>query len=100
MRLPLLPVFSSFPPIILILFLPQTAPLLLAPLSEVYGRNWIYQISAIIFALFFLPQALAKNIETILVCRFISGIAGSTAVSLVGGALTSSDMRGGTGSED
>ncbi|GAA6020209.1 hypothetical protein JCM10207_004371 [Rhodosporidiobolus poonsookiae] len=63
------------------------APLLLAPLSEVYGRNFIYLVSAIIFALFFIPQALAKNIETILVSRFISGIAGSTAVSLVGGTL-------------
>ncbi|BGO94746.1 hypothetical protein NBRC10512_007307 [Rhodotorula toruloides] len=64
-----------------------TAPLLLAPLSEVYGRSYIYLASAIIFAVFFIPQALAKNIETVLVSRFISGIAGSTAVSLVGGTL-------------
>ncbi|GAA5972660.1 hypothetical protein JCM11641_002963 [Rhodosporidiobolus odoratus] len=63
------------------------APLLLAPLSEVYGRNSIYLASAIVFALFFIPQALAQNIETVLVSRFISGIAGSTAVSLVGGTL-------------
>ncbi|GAA5951045.1 hypothetical protein JCM3765_004662 [Sporobolomyces pararoseus] len=64
------------------------APLLLAPLSEVYGRSHIYLISAFVFAVFFIPQALAKNIETILVTRFISGIAGSTAVSLVGGTLS------------
>ncbi|GAA5896292.1 MFS transporter [Sporobolomyces salmoneus] len=64
------------------------APLLLAPLSEVYGRSHIYLVSAFIFAVFFIPQALAKNIETILVTRFISGIAGSTAVSLVGGTLS------------
>jgi hypothetical protein len=75
-------------------FSSQAAPLLLAPLSEVYGRNWIYLISAIVFALFFLPQALAQNIETILVSRFISGIAGSTAVSLVGGASFSRRLSG------
>ncbi|GAA5892117.1 hypothetical protein JCM6882_005699 [Rhodosporidiobolus microsporus] len=63
------------------------APLLLAPLSEVYGRNLIYLLSAIVFAVFFIPQALAQNIETVLISRFISGIAGSTAVSLVGGTL-------------
>ncbi|GAA5856216.1 hypothetical protein JCM8547_000825 [Rhodosporidiobolus lusitaniae] len=63
------------------------APLILAPLSEVTGRNKIYLASAWVFALFFLPQALATNIQTVLVSRFISGIAGSTAVSLVGGTL-------------
>ncbi|BGP52748.1 hypothetical protein JCM8202v2_000304 [Rhodotorula sphaerocarpa] len=63
------------------------APLLLAPLSEVYGRSYIYFISAVIFFLCFLPQALANSIALVLVFRFISGIAGSTAVSLVGGTL-------------
>ncbi|KDE09672.1 hypothetical protein MVLG_00078 [Microbotryum lychnidis-dioicae p1A1 Lamole] len=65
----------------------SAAPLIIAPFSEVYGRSWIYFGSAFIFTLFFLPQALAQNIETILVARFISGCAGSTAVSLVGGTL-------------
>ncbi|GAA5922095.1 MFS transporter [Sporobolomyces koalae] len=64
------------------------APLLLAPLSEVYGRSKIYIVSAFVFSVFFIPQALAKNIETVLITRFISGIAGSTAVSLVGGTLS------------
>ncbi|KAG6829336.1 hypothetical protein H0H93_014497 [Arthromyces matolae] len=35
----------------------------------------------------FLPGALAKNLETILITKFISGIGASTAVSLVGGVL-------------
>lgn len=64
------------------------APLLIAPLSEVYGRSYIYLASSFLFAIFFIPQALARNIETILICRFISGIAGSSAVSLVGGTLS------------
>ncbi|TNY19571.1 major facilitator superfamily domain-containing protein [Rhodotorula diobovata] len=73
------------------------APLILAPLSEVYGRSLIYLLSAVVFALFFLPQALARNIETVLVSRFISGCAGSTAVSLVGGTIADvwrADERG------
>lgn len=63
------------------------APLILAPISEAYGRTYIYIVSALVFTLFFIPQALAQNIETMLVARFISGIAGSSAVSLVGGTL-------------
>uniref|UniRef100_A0A0K3CDZ5 BY PROTMAP: gi/472587111/gb/EMS24610.1/ MFS polyamine transporter [Rhodosporidium toruloides NP11] gi/647394703/emb/CDR35936.1/ RHTO0S01e10528g1_1 [Rhodosporidium toruloides] n=1 Tax=Rhodotorula toruloides TaxID=5286 RepID=A0A0K3CDZ5_RHOTO len=63
------------------------APLILAPLSEVYGRSFIYFASAVVFALFFIPQALAKNIETVLIARFISGCAGSTAVSIAGGTF-------------
>lgn len=54
-------------------------------------------MSAVVFALFFLPQALARNIETVLVSRFISGCAGSTAVSLVGGTIADvwrADERG------
>ncbi|GAA95213.1 uncharacterized protein L969DRAFT_15311 [Mixia osmundae IAM 14324] len=65
-----------------------SAPLLLAPLSEVYGRKPIYIASALIFTIFFVPQALAQNIGTILVSRFIAGIGGSTAVALVGGTLS------------
>lgn len=65
----------------------RSAPLIIAPCSEVWGRSTIYLVSAIIFTLFFIPQALATNIATVLVTRFISGIAGSTAVSLVGGTL-------------
>jgi MFS family permease len=63
------------------------SPLLLAPISEVYGRTYLYNVSALVFTLFFIPQALARNIETMLISRFIAGIAGSSAVSLVGGTL-------------
>lgn len=64
------------------------APLLLAPLSEVWGRRWIYIASAFVFWIFHIPMALAQNIETMLVARFISGIGGSTAIALVGGTLS------------
>ncbi|KIJ26675.1 hypothetical protein M422DRAFT_272247 [Sphaerobolus stellatus SS14] len=63
------------------------APLVLAPCSELFGRLPVYIASAVIFWLMFLPQALAKNVETVLITRVISGVGASTSVSLVGGML-------------
>ncbi|GAA5839120.1 hypothetical protein JCM3766R1_002263 [Sporobolomyces carnicolor] len=63
------------------------APLILAPLSELYGRSSILFISTIGFALFLIPQALATNIETLIITRFFYGACGSTGVALGGGIL-------------
>ncbi|CAD6929768.1 unnamed protein product [Tilletia controversa] len=65
-------------------------PLLLAPLSEVYGRNRILIGSALIYAIFYIPQALAPNMATLLVSRSIQGAVASVGNSLVGGVI--SDM--------
>jgi MFS family permease len=59
------------------------APMVLAPLSEIYGRRNVYIASAIVYTAFQLPQALAPNIATMLVGRALSGVGGSTAISLV-----------------
>lgn len=64
------------------------APLFLAPLSETYGRRIVYILSTIVYTLFQVPQAIAPNIATMLVARSISGIGGSTAISLLGGTLS------------
>ncbi|EJU03572.1 MFS general substrate transporter [Dacryopinax primogenitus] len=63
------------------------APLVLASFSEEFGRLPMYLVSTAIFALFFIPMAVAKNIQTVLVSRFIQGMAGSTGSTLVGGTL-------------
>ena len=52
-------------------------PLLLAPLSEIYGRRPIYLAAAAVFAIMFVPQATAQNITAILVSRLIQGCAAS-----------------------
>ncbi|KAK9894773.1 MFS general substrate transporter [Cystobasidium minutum MCA 4210] len=73
------------------------APLILAPLSEIWGRRPAYVGSAVIYTLFQIPQALATNIQTMLVARFIAGIGGSTAVAVLGGTLAdlfSNEERG------
>ena len=65
----------------------QAAPLILAPLSELYGRSSILLISTIGFAIFLIPQALATNIQTLIITRFFYGCFGSTGVALGGGIL-------------
>jgi MFS family permease len=89
----------------------------LAPVAEELGRNIMYLASAAIFAgpsslgspaeasiladdffalpVFIIPCALARNLETMLVARFIMGIAGSTGSTMVGGTMgtTGFDLR-------
>lgn len=61
--------------------------LVASPLSELYGRKRVYLISFGIAVVFIIPCAVAKNIQTLLVCRAIDGIAFSTPIALVGGTL-------------
>ncbi|KAK4050498.1 hypothetical protein OIO90_005081 [Microbotryomycetes sp. JL221] len=63
------------------------APLVLAPLSEVYGRWPVYTGSCFVYMMFFLPMALGPNIASVIVARFINGLAGSTGSTLVGGSV-------------
>ncbi|KZT53006.1 MFS general substrate transporter [Calocera cornea HHB12733] len=63
------------------------APLVLASFSEEFGRLPMYLASTAIFGLFFIPMAMAQNIQTVLVSRFIQGMSGSTGSTLVGGTL-------------
>lgn len=61
---------------------------LIFTVSEEWGRNVLYISSAIIFALFHIPTALAQNRATVLVSRTILGIAGSTGSTMVGGTIS------------
>ncbi|KAE8372014.1 major facilitator superfamily domain-containing protein, partial [Aspergillus bertholletiae] len=51
--------------------------LVLAPLSEVYGRQLVYVITGALFAILILPVALAPNFEAVVISRFFSGLFGS-----------------------
>ncbi|WRT63889.1 uncharacterized protein IL334_000815 [Kwoniella shivajii] len=62
-------------------------PMFLAPLSEYWGRRPVYLVSWTIFTIFQIPLALAQNLATILVCRFIQGLAGSTPLANTGGVV-------------
>ena len=67
-------------------------PMLWSPLSEVpsIGRNNIYLVTLTIYILFQFPIALAQNIETLLVFRFLTGFVGSPALAT--GGATVADM--------
>jgi multidrug resistance protein len=65
-------------------------PLLLAPLSETFGRRNIYLTCFTIFALLQIPAALAPNIGFLITVRSIAGFFGS--VGLANGGGTISDM--------
>ncbi|KAH6682533.1 major facilitator superfamily domain-containing protein [Halenospora varia] len=62
-------------------------PMVFAPLSEVLGRRIIYATTLLVAVIFIIPCALAPNIQTLLVCRAIDGIAFSAPMTLVGGTL-------------
>ncbi|KIX04422.1 uncharacterized protein Z518_05290 [Rhinocladiella mackenziei CBS 650.93] len=62
-------------------------PLVFSPLSELYGR-WIIYVSTFgVAVIFMIPCAVAQNIQTLLVCRAIDGIAISVPVANIGGTL-------------
>ena len=62
-------------------------PMILAPLSEFYGRRPIYIGSFSFFVIWLIPCAVAKNIQTMLVSRFLNGLAGSAFLSVAGGTV-------------
>ncbi|THG98765.1 hypothetical protein EW026_g3482 [Hermanssonia centrifuga] len=62
-------------------------PLVTASFSEEFGRQPLYIVSALGFALMHLMIAEAKNIHTVQVARFFSGAFGSTGSTMVGGTI-------------
>lgn len=62
-------------------------PMILAPLSEFYGRKPVYNVSFFVFILWLIPCAVAHNIETMLIARFFSGFIGAAFSSVAGGTV-------------
>jgi MFS transporter, DHA1 family, multidrug resistance protein len=62
-------------------------PIAWGPLSEVYGRMVPLFSCFAIFAIFQIPVAVAQNIHTIMICRFLQGLFGCAPLVIVGGAL-------------
>lgn len=65
-------------------------PMIGAPISETQGRKAVYLITLPISLLFTMGAGLAQNIETLLICRFLSGAFGSPCLAV--GAGTIADM--------
>ncbi|OXV09335.1 hypothetical protein Egran_02901 [Elaphomyces granulatus] len=62
-------------------------PLAFGPLSELYGRTIPLFFGYIAFVIFHIPVAVAQNVETILISRFLLGFFGCAPLAIVGGAL-------------
>ncbi|KAK0280028.1 hypothetical protein LTR35_008178 [Friedmanniomyces endolithicus] len=62
-------------------------PIIWGPASELYGRKMPLFVGFVIFGIFQVPVAVAQNVETIFVCRFLSGFFGCAPLTVVGGAL-------------
>ena len=81
-------------------------PLIVGPLSEVYGRNIVYRVSYTLFFAFSWPVAFAPNIGVFvwafrgykgnavgfsavyLIFRFVTGLCGSALLSVAGGSVS------------
>jgi len=63
-------------------------PLILAPLSEMYGRKWVLHIGNLFGIVFNLCCAFAPSTTALLVFRFLTGLSGSAPVAC-GGAVIS-----------
>lgn len=62
-------------------------PLFWAPLSEFYGRRWIFYISFTLYIAFNFLCAFANNFAALLIGRFLTGTLASSALSNAPGVL-------------
>ncbi|KAK1149023.1 hypothetical protein N8T08_007699 [Aspergillus melleus] len=62
-------------------------PLVLAPLSETYGRSWIYHVGNISYTGLAVGCALSPSASALLAFRFLAGLSGSIPVTNAGGTI-------------
>ncbi|GJE87102.1 MFS general substrate transporter [Phanerochaete sordida] len=63
-------------------------PLFWSPLSEIIGRQPVWIVPSVIYVVFIIPCAVAKNIQTLLICRFMCGFFASAPLTLAGGTIS------------
>ncbi|EXJ76294.1 uncharacterized protein A1O5_00802 [Cladophialophora psammophila CBS 110553] len=62
-------------------------PLVIAPLSEVYGRKPLYITTSILFLIFTLGCGVSMNIGMLVAFRFLAGTAGSCPITVGSGTI-------------
>ncbi|KAL2372877.1 hypothetical protein RJ035_004051 [Blastomyces gilchristii] len=65
-------------------------PLIIAPLSELYGRMYLYHACNVLFIVFNVACAVAPRLDSLIVFRFFAGAAGSCPLTI--GAASLADM--------
>ena len=72
-------------------------PLILSPLSEIYGRRVVLTGANFFFVVWQIGCALAPNMSALIVFRFLSGVGGSGCITIGGGVIADlfqPDQRG------
>ncbi|KAF2636302.1 MFS general substrate transporter [Massarina eburnea CBS 473.64] len=65
-------------------------PLFLGPLSELYGRQPVYVVCNVLFTIFNIATALAPNLASLVIFRFLAGTVGGCPITI--GAGTFGDL--------
>jgi multidrug resistance protein len=61
--------------------------LLLAPIAETYGRKPVYTICSFGFTLLVIPAALAQNLQSVIITRFVGALFGSAMIANAPGSI-------------
>ncbi|EEY21521.1 benomyl/methotrexate resistance protein [Verticillium alfalfae VaMs.102] len=72
-------------------------PLIVAPVSEMWGRRPLYIWGNIFFVLFSVGTALSQNMDMMMAFRFLMGVAGSVPITIGSGSISDImpvEMRG------
>ena len=72
-------------------------PLMWGPMSELYGRRLPITIAMFGFTVFSAGVATGKDLQTVLICRFFTGVMGSSPLSIVAAIFAdmfSNEQRG------
>lgn len=64
-----------------------TGPIIWAPSSELVGRKWPLVIAIFGEGIFTIACAVAKDIQTLIICRFFAGVCGASQLTVVPGVL-------------
>ncbi|KAK1991194.1 major facilitator superfamily transporter [Colletotrichum falcatum] len=63
------------------------SPMVLAPLSEIYGRYPVFVVSGVVYVVSQAVCSVAPNLAAMLVARFLVGVGGSVFSSVIGGVI-------------
>lgn len=63
-------------------------PLILSPLSEIFGRKWVLQAGNLFFLIFNLACSFASSTTQLIILRLLAGIGGSAPLGIGGGVLS------------
>ncbi|KAK2039001.1 major facilitator superfamily transporter [Colletotrichum somersetense] len=63
------------------------SPMILAPLSEIYGRYPVFVIAGVVYVVFQAVCSVAPNLAAMLIARFFVGVGGSVFSSVIGGVI-------------